>query len=88
MLFMVIESFRNGDARAIGERFRREGRMLPPDVTYHASWVDEQAMRCFQIMEAPNVKALNPWIERWKDLVELEIVPVLSSADFWSKIPA
>jgi hypothetical protein len=32
MLFLVIEKFRNRDAVPIGERFRREGRMMPGDV--------------------------------------------------------
>jgi hypothetical protein len=50
MLFMVIEPFRNGDAKLIGERFRRDGRMLPEGVVYHASWVDPAGARCFQLM--------------------------------------
>ena len=50
MLFMVIESFRRGDARPVGERFRRHGRMMPEGLTYHASWVDLSGTRCFQIM--------------------------------------
>jgi hypothetical protein len=40
MLFMVIERFKNGEIKAIGERFARDGRMLPPGVVYHVSWVD------------------------------------------------
>jgi hypothetical protein len=85
MLFMVIERFRNVDAVAIGERFQREGRMLPAGVTYHASWVDEAGSRCFQIMEAPRAESLASWVSRWEDLVEFEIVPVVTSAEFWSK---
>ena len=85
MLFMVIETFRNGDAKAVGDRFRRDGRMLPPDVIYHTSWMDEESMRCYQIMEAPHPQSLNPWIERWKDLVEFEVVPVVTSSEFWSR---
>lgn len=88
MLFMVIEVFRNRDAKAIGERFRREGRMLPADVTYHASWIDEENMRCFQLMEGHSMQALEPWIARWKDLVEFEVVPVVSSGDFWAQRPS
>jgi hypothetical protein len=38
VLFMVMERFKHGDAGPFGERFRREGRMLPEGVTYHASW--------------------------------------------------
>jgi hypothetical protein len=52
MLYMVIERFKNGDTEAIGERFARKGRMLPPGVTYHVSGVDAEGGRCFQIMEA------------------------------------
>jgi len=29
MLFMVIERFKGGNPKPIGERFRRDGRMLP-----------------------------------------------------------
>lgn len=82
---MVIETFRNSDAKAIGERFQRQGRMLPPDVTYHASWIDEKGMRCYQVMEAQSEDALSPWIEKWRDLVDFEVVPVLSSSEFWAK---
>jgi hypothetical protein len=86
VLLMVIERFRNGDAKAIGERFRRDGRMLPPEVTYVSSWVDAEQMRCFQLMEAPDAAALQPWIAAWQDLVEFEIVPVLTSQEFWAKV--
>jgi hypothetical protein len=55
-------------------------------VVYHASWVDPAAGRCFQLMEAPEAESLAPWTARWDDLVDFEIVPVLTSADFWSKI--
>jgi hypothetical protein len=85
MLFMVIERFKNGDAGPVGERFRRQGRMLPEGVAYHASWMDSSGDRCFQIMEAPHVESLASWISHWDDLVDFEIVPVLTSADFWSR---
>jgi uncharacterized protein DUF3303 len=84
MLFMVIERFKHGDAKAIGERFQRSGRMLPDGVTYHASWVDSGGTRCFQIMEAPRLESLNTWVSRWDDLIDFEVVPVLTSADFWA----
>jgi hypothetical protein len=81
MLFMVIESFK--DRAAIGERFRREGRMLPEGVTYHASWVEPTGARCSQVMEAPQRESLNAWTSRWSDVMEFEIVPVETSSDFW-----
>lgn len=88
MLFMVIERFKDGDPKPIGERFRRDGRMLPDGVVYQASWVDPAAARCFQIMEAPSLESLNEWVQRWNDLVDLEIVPVLTSAEYWATIPS
>jgi hypothetical protein len=83
MLLMVIERFKDTDA--IGARFREHGRMLPDGVHYHASWIEAVSDRCFQLMEAPDAAALTPWIERWRDLMEFEVVEVLSSADFWAR---
>lgn len=85
MLLMVIERFKHGDAGPIGERFKRSGRMLPEGVTYHASWVDSTGTRCFQLMETLHPELLNTWVSCWDDLVDFEIVPVLTSADFWAR---
>ena len=82
MLFMVIERFRDGSP--VRERFQVRGRMLPEGVVYHASWVDPQGLRCFQVMEAASAVMLDPWINRWDDLIEFEIVPVLPSQEYWS----
>jgi hypothetical protein len=86
MLFMVIETFKDGNASAVGDRFKHAGRMLPEGVVYHASWVDPAGVRCFQIMEAESRESLNIWIRRWNDLVDFEIVPVLASADYWAQL--
>jgi Protein of unknown function (DUF3303) len=86
MLFMVIESFRCGDAAAVGKRFKVSGRMLPEGVTYQASWVDSAGMRCFQIIETRDSELLKAWTSRWDDLIDFEIVPVESSADFWARM--
>lgn len=88
MLFMVIERFKRRDLAPVGERFQRHGRMLPEGVTYRASWMDAAGTRCFQLMEAADAESLNPWVSRWADLVDFEIIPVLTSADFWSKARA
>ena len=86
MLFMVIESFKNRDAGAVGKRFKLSGRMLPEGVAYHASWVDSAGMRCFQIMETGDPELLTTWTSRWDDLSNFEIVPVESSAEFWARV--
>jgi hypothetical protein len=82
MLFMVIERFK--DVRAISERFKHSGRMLPDGVAYHASWVEPGGTRCFQIMEADDRKLLEIWASNWQDLADFEIVPVLTSQQFWA----
>ena len=82
---MVIERFKDDDPKPIGERFRRSGRMLPEGVVYHASWIDPAAARCFQVMETPDPELLNTWVRRWNDLIDFEIVPIMTSRDFWAK---
>ena len=85
MLFMAIENFKPGGTKAVGERFKLSGRMLPEGVTYHASWVDWAGARCFQLMEASHPEILDLWVSRWADLVDFEIVPVQTSSDFWAQ---
>jgi hypothetical protein len=86
MLFMVIERFKNEDLQRIGKRFREKGRMLPENVSYRASWVESNGARCFQLMEAPDADALRIWSKRWEDLVDFEVVPVVTSEEFWSRV--
>jgi hypothetical protein len=86
MLFMVVERFRDGDPKPVGERFRRLGRLLPTGVTYQASWVDAAGSRCFQVMEAASAELLADWIKQWDDLVDFEVVAVQSSAEFWARM--
>jgi hypothetical protein len=85
MLFMVIEHFKNADPKPIRERFVREGRMLPEGVVYHASWLDPASARCYQVMEAKDLRSLHAWTSCWDDLVDFEIVAVLTSQEYWAK---
>jgi hypothetical protein len=80
MLFMVVERFRTPGAVEVYRRARDKGRMLPDGVRYVSSWVDLEFTRCFQLMEAENAEALEPWISKWRDLVDFEVVPVRTSA--------
>ena len=82
---MVIERFKEGNSSAVGERFRHSGRMMPEGVVYHASWMDLDGTRCFQVMEAAHVELVNLWVRQWDDLVDFEIIPVQTSNEFWSK---
>lgn len=81
MHFMVVETFKNGDAVPVYRRFRDQGRMAPPGLNYVASWVTSDLTKCFQVMEAPDRALLDEWIARWSDLVDFEVVPVMTSAE-------
>ena len=81
MLFMVIETFRNGDAKPVYERFRASGRMLPEGLEFVESWVAADLGRCFQIMACEDAALLQRWVAAWSDLVEFEIVPVVSGKE-------
>ena len=81
MLFMVIERFRNRDAEAVYRRFREHGRMLPDGLKYIESWTEATFDRCFQLMECEDPRLLQEWMSHWHDLVEFEIVPVVSSTE-------
>jgi hypothetical protein len=81
MLYMVIETFRGGDARPVYRRFRDRGRLAPEGLRYVASWVTEDFRRCYQVMECDDRALLDAWLARWEDLVEFEVLPVMTSAD-------
>lgn len=82
---MVIERIRVGNVDLVGARFREKGRMLPDDVVYRDSWLEPSGARCFQLMEAPGPERLDVWIRRWHDLVDFEVIPVQTSAEFWAQ---
>lgn len=81
MLFMVIERFKNGDAKAAYRRFRDEGRMLPEGLTYVDSWVEASLERCFQLVECDDPRLLQQWVAAWQDLVAFEFCPVAPSKE-------
>jgi hypothetical protein len=81
MLFMVIESFRNQDAKSIYRRLRDRGRSTPEGLQFVNSWVTADLGRCFQLMECDDVTLLQRWVTEWSDLIGFEIVPVVSGKD-------
>ena len=81
MLFMVIERFKNQDAKAVYKRFQEQGRMMPDGLKYIDSWVEASFNRCFQLMECDDPVLFQQWIAKWQDLMEFEIVPVVPSAE-------
>jgi hypothetical protein len=85
MLYMVIERFKGGSPRPIYERLGTQGRMMPDGLVYINSWISEDLTTCWQVMETENLDLLNEWISQWDDLVDFEVVPVMSSADARAK---
>ena len=79
MRYMVIEQLE--DPQAIYERLRERGRLMPDGLVYLDSWISSDLRRCFQLMETDDGDLFNTWIAGWKDLMEFEVVPVLSSAE-------
>ena len=79
MLFMVLEHFRNGDAAPVYRRFREQGRLAPDGLKYISSWVTGDLTRCYQVMECDDRLLLDIWMERWSDLVDFEVIQVLTS---------
>ncbi len=84
MLYMVLETFK--DPLAVYRRFRDQGRLAPDNLHYLGSWVTEDFKRCYQVMECDERRTLDAWIERWEDLVEVEVIPVVTSADAYTAL--
>jgi hypothetical protein len=86
MLYMVVERFKNNDAVSVYRRFRDRGRMVPDGVVYISSWVDDRLERCYQLMETHDRALLDVWMEKWSDLIEFEVHPVVSSKEAAEKV--
>jgi uncharacterized protein DUF3303 len=85
-LYMAIEHFKGGDAVPVYRRFRDRGRLAPEGLGYLASWVDTKLERCYQLMETDDPRLLEEWIARWSDLIDIEVHPVISSAEAVERI--
>jgi len=80
-LFMIVEHFRNGDAAPVYRRFKERGRMAPDGLRYVSSWTTEDLTTCYQLMETSDRSLLDEWMRHWRDLVEFEIRPVITSQE-------
>ena len=77
MQFMVIETFRNQNAKAVYRRLKETGRMMPEGLKFVSSYVSADLDRCFQLMECDDIGPLQRWVAEWSDLMAFEIVPVV-----------
>ena len=86
MQYMIVEKFKQGKAKEVYKRFEEKGRLMPDGVNFINSWITEDAMTCYQVMETEDVTKLQEWMENWKDLVEFEFFPVITSQQAKEKI--
>ena len=77
MLFMVVETFRNQDGKAVYRKLRDGGRALPDGLKFVASYVAADLSRCFQLMQADDVTQFQRWIAEWQEVAEFEVIPVI-----------
>ena len=84
---MIIETFREG-ATPVYRRARERGRLMPNGIAYRGSWVTADLRRCFQIMECEDPALLDQWMTNWRDLVDFEVVPVVTSEQAAASVEA
>ena len=79
---MVIERYVDGPG-PVYETAARHGRMLPDGLFYVDSWVvaDDKLDCCFQLMETDDPALFDVWAARWSGLVDIEVHPVVDSAE-------
>jgi uncharacterized protein DUF3303 len=88
VLYLVIEKYLHGP-KPVYARASERGRMLPAGLTYRESWVEEDDLsRCFQLMETADASLFEEWIANWSDLVEFEVVPVVTSQEAAARMAA
>jgi hypothetical protein len=61
-------------------RAKAEGRIMPEGLRYIESWVETTFGRCFQLVECSDASLLQRWVLAWRDIIDFEIVPVVTSA--------
>ena len=83
---MIIEKFHPGKVRLLYQRFDEKGRSFPKGVNYINSWIDENITTCYQVMESDAIEKIHEWIKNWDDLVDFELIPVITSSEAKAKV--
>jgi hypothetical protein len=81
MQYVIVERFRDGDPIPVYRRFRDRGRLAPEGLRYVASWVSYDLTVCYQVMECEDRALLDEWMAHWRDIVDFEVIPAMSSAE-------
>src|SRR6266540_5125596 len=86
MLYMIIEKFHSGKVKDLYKRFEEKGRLMPDGLRYINSWVAENLSCCYQLMETDKKESVDEWVNNWKDLIDFEIIPVITSDQAKEKV--
>ena len=86
MHYMVIERFKNDDPVPVYRRFRDHGRLMPDGLEYVSSWITHDMSMCWQIMKCDDRRLLDEWMSNWKDIMDFEVIPVITSPEAREKI--
>jgi hypothetical protein len=84
MRYMVVETFTHGPG-PVYARFRERGRLAPEGLVYVSSVVSADGARCYQLMDCDEPRLLETWMAAWRDLVDFEVVPVITSSEAASR---
>ena len=86
MHYLVVERFRDRDPVPVYRRFREKGRLMPEGLSYVSSWITDDLTTCYQVMETGDSALLEQWMAEWSDLMDFEVLPVLSSAEVQGRL--
>ena len=62
-------------------RFRERGRLAPDGLKYVSSWITADVTKCYRVMECGDRPLLNEWMAACRDLIDFEVVSVITSAE-------
>jgi len=82
--YMIVEKYK--DNAAVYRRFREKGRLAPEGLIYVSSWVNESMTTCYQVMETHDRTLIDQWMDNWKDIVDFEVHPVITSKEAADKM--
>lgn len=55
--------------------------MMPDGLIYVDSWIEANFSRCFLLAECEDPRVFQEWVLRWSDLIDFEVIPVVSSKE-------
>jgi hypothetical protein len=81
MHYLIIEKYKPGKLKEVYLRFAERGRLAPVDLQYVSSWITDDLSTCYQVMQTNNYGSLEQWMDNWKDLIDFEVKPVITSQE-------